>query len=374
MIPDNHEKLVALFELRKDELMKKWRERIRSLPSAKDLSVPSLNDEIPQLLNTLVARLRNPEGEKPVSIEDALREEAVGHGKQRFKVGFDIFEIALEYGELREVIFDMAEEEGISLMGKGGQIINRAINYAGALAIKTFQMQNSLDIQRKREEHIQFIVHDLKTPLNAITTASQVNEASSDNPSLVAEMTQIILRNAMHMDSLLQKMIQAEEGVQIEVKDRIEIRQFDLWPLVQSVITDLNILAAESETSILNLVPANQMVFADAVMLRAVFQNLLSNAIKYTAGGQVVVGIRTSESGVLECWVRDTGTGIPPERIGKIFDKGVTDPNKKGGSGLGLAIVKKVVQAHGGKVTVESEFGMGSTFRFTLPPHPPKEE
>ena len=75
---------------------------------------------------------------------------------------------------------------------------------------------------------------------------------------------------------------------------------------------------------------------------------------------------QTSEEGI-ECWVTDNGKGIPNEYLNRIFDKGETDPNSEGGLGLGLAIVKTLTEASGGKVTVESQEGIGSTFRFSLP-------
>ena len=79
------------------------------------------------------------------------------------------------------------------------------------------------------------------------------------------------------------------------------------------------------------------------------------------------MSVRTSQKGEIECWVRNTGEGITPDRLDQIFVKGEVDPKKKGSSGLGLSIVKKAVEAHGGKLTVESKPGEGSTFRFTLP-------
>ena len=103
-------------------------------------------------------------------------------------------------------------------------------------------------------------------------------------------------------------------------------------------------------------------------MLRRVFQNLVANAITYTPRGEVVIGAReTGMEGAIECWVSDNGSGIPEDRLEKVFDKLETDPQKEGGTGLGLAIVKTFVEAHGGKVTVETKEGVGSTFRFTLP-------
>ncbi len=70
---------------------------------------------------------------------------------------------------------------------------------------------------------------------------------------------------------------------------------------------------------------------------------------------------------VIGCWVRDTGCGIPEDRIAKVFDKLETDREDRGGLGLGLAIVKQVVEAHGGQISVTSKLGEGSTFEFTLP-------
>jgi signal transduction histidine kinase len=81
-----------------------------------------------------------------------------------------------------------------------------------------------------------------------------------------------------------------------------------------------------------------------------------------------MIGARKNhESAAIECWVSDNGAGITADRLEKVFDKLETDPDKKGGMGLGLAIVKQFVEAHGGQVSVDSEPGQGSTFRFTIP-------
>jgi signal transduction histidine kinase len=103
------------------------------------------------------------------------------------------------------------------------------------------------------------------------------------------------------------------------------------------------------------------------VLITQVLQNLLSNAIKYTTKGQITLGSEQTDVNKVRCWIRDTGAGIPAERLGKIFEKFETDPEKSGGMGLGLAIVKQIVEAHDGQIFVESEEGRGSTFSFVLP-------
>jgi signal transduction histidine kinase len=148
----------------------------------------------------------------------------------------------------------------------------------------------------------------------------------------------------------------------------LERREFDLWPLVEALIHDLHPVAETSDTQLTNNVPEDLTVYADASLLKRVFQNLITNALKYTPRGEVVIGAKeTGEEGGIECWVSDNGAGIPENRIEIIFDKLETDQEMDGGTGLGLAIVKTFVEAHGGKVTVESKEGVGSTFRFMIP-------
>jgi two-component system, OmpR family, phosphate regulon sensor histidine kinase PhoR len=110
------------------------------------------------------------------------------------------------------------------------------------------------------------------------------------------------------------------------------------------------------------------VIYADASLLKRVFQNLIANAIKYAPTGKVTIGAQSlNEEDAVECWVRDNGAGIALDRQEKVFEKLETDPNNPEGTGLGLAIVKMFVEAHGGKVTVESKIGDGTTFRFGLP-------
>jgi signal transduction histidine kinase len=168
------------------------------------------------------------------------------------------------------------------------------------------------------------------------------------------------------LTALIQAASQEQQNIMAGNLDerKAERRNLDLWALVEGLIHDLKPLEA-APVHIENIVPPDFVVYADALLLAQVFQNLLSNAIKYTSRGQIIVGAEQAEKGV-RCWVKDTGTGIPAERLGKIFEKLETDPTRKGGLGLGLAIVKQIVEAHGGQVFVESRVGEGSTFSFTL--------
>ncbi|HEU0047126.1 MAG TPA: HAMP domain-containing sensor histidine kinase, partial [Nitrososphaera sp.] len=148
----------------------------------------------------------------------------------------------------------------------------------------------------------------------------------------------------------------------------IEKRDFDLWPVIEGLIQDLRPLTEPKRISVRNQVPPSCSVFADPVLITRVFQNLLSNSIEYTLDGEITIGsVISHPDRSVHCWVRDSGEGIPEERIGKVFDKLETDPHKTGGLGLGLAIVKQVVEAHGGCIRVASKSGEGASFEFNLP-------
>ena len=151
------------------------------------------------------------------------------------------------------------------------------------------------------------------------------------------------------------------------MNERVKRREVNLREVVEALVKDLRPLADASSLKLVNEIPGGLTAFADAGMLSLVFQNLISNAIDYTPNGEVIVGARAGEGSAVECWVSDNGSGIQAERQEKVFDKLETDPNRKGGMGLGLAIVKQFVEAHGGRVSVDSEPGQGSTFRFTIP-------
>jgi signal transduction histidine kinase len=137
----------------------------------------------------------------------------------------------------------------------------------------------------------------------------------------------------------------------------------------RSIIQDLYPIASDAHTTLVNNVPSDMTIFADARLLGLVFQNLISNAIKFTQGGQVIVGAQfRGVDSIVQCWVQDTGDGIDPERIEKIFEKLQTDQKpEKRGVGLGLAIVKQIIELHDGTVAVESHVGEGSTFTFEIP-------
>jgi two-component system phosphate regulon sensor histidine kinase PhoR len=366
------DRLATLIRRERDSLLADWRQQVRSLPAAQHLDTPTLNDHVPQLIEELAAALQARSDE---TIPEALSEASPpAHGLQRVEDGYDIEEVVAEYNILRGCVHDLAQANGLTLQGKPFHILNRVLDGAIGLAVKTFATGQAAEVRGRREEYLAFVAHDLRTPLNAISLATGVLELALPARSASAahaQMFRTLRRNVKHLDALVGKVIEENTGLLSELGVKLERRTFDLWPLVEALRHDLDPIALGAGTRLVNQVPDDLAVYADAGLLRRILQNVIANAIAYTPHGEVLIGARQSESGpqgTLECWVHDNGEGIPPDRLAKVFDKSETDPEKDGGWGLGLAIVKTFVEAHDGAVSVESKEGLGSTFRFTLPP------
>jgi len=371
MLIHDLDRLADLITRDRDALLSRWRRQVQELPSARGLDTPTLNDHLPGFLDELASELRSRSDE---TIPEALAESGPSaHGLQRVHDAFDIEEVVAEYNILRGCIHDLADANGLSLQGRAFHILNRVLDGAIGLAVQTFATQRALEVRERREEYLAFVAHDLRTPLNAISLATSALERMAPEGSATAgsaQMFKTLRRNVLHLDGLVGKVIKENSNLLTEIGIKLAPRAFDLWPLVEALIHDLHPVAGTSSTALVNEVPDDLVVYADAGLLRRVFQNLIANAIRYTPRGRVVIGAGESgAAGDVECWVADNGAGIAAERLEQVFDKFETDPrNEEGsGAGLGLAIVKTFIEAHGGRATVESKEGLGSTFRFTLP-------
>ena len=371
---DELKRLADALRREKHHLLDAWRSQVRQLPSAEGLDVPTLNDHIPDLIDELASAMEIDTG--TTVVESVLEGTPPAHGAQRLQDGFDIVEVSTEYNIMRACVHDLAEREEIEMQGEPFHVLNRVLDAAIGVAVTAFSEHRLREARQRREEYLAFVVHDLRTPLNAIALAMNYVEKSLGKPvNTGAEnmVWQLLRRNVRQLEELVGKVLAENVNMEEEAGLKIVQRRVDLWPLVESVRLALLPIADASATRIENSIPPDLVVYADASMLRRIVQNLVNNAISFTAGGTVVIAanMRPTDS-LVEVTVTDDGEGIAPERIGLVFEKLESEPGRDGssGMGLGLAIVKAFVEAHGGEVTVASQVGEGSAFRFTLPADP----
>jgi two-component system, OmpR family, phosphate regulon sensor histidine kinase PhoR len=365
----NLEQLASLIGSQRETILSRWRSQVRELPSAHHLDIPTLNDHLPGLLDELIAALEENPG---LTIPQALAAESpAAHGLQRLEDAFDIEEVVAEYNILRGCIHDLADESGIRLQGRAFHTLNRVLDQAIGLALQTFATRRAQDVLERREEYLAFVAHDLRTPLNAISLSGKVLErllGPADLPAEAGRMLKALRRNVIHLEKLVSKVIEENTNLKTEVGIKLERRETELWALVEGLIHDLDPVAGTASTQLINKVPDELLVYADASLLKRIIQNLIANAIRHTPRGEIVIDARelTDRNGI-DCTIADNGTGIRADFLDKIFEKGETEDGDVDGKGLGLAIVKTFVEAHGGTVSVESVLGSGATFRFFLP-------
>lgn len=351
------------------ELLANWREQVKQLPSAQGLDRPTLDDHIPDLLDELADALKERRDESIT--EQMLEGTPPAHGIQRLEDGFDLAEVVAEYNILRGAIHDLAAEHDIDIRGESFYILNRVLDTAIGLAVQTYATQRALEVKQRREEYLAFVAHDLRTPLSAVSLSASLLELSIEDQLADPQISlafSTLKRNVKHLEELVSMVLKENTVEAGGTAEKLVRRQFDLWPHVEAVFRNLSPVADTNSTTLVNEVPAELTVYADAGMLTRILQNLVSNAIRYSPRGRVTVSARADGTdGSVECSVSDTGDGISSEMLEKVFEKYETDHEQENSTGLGLAIVKEFVEAHGGTVSVRSQKGDGTTFRFTLP-------
>jgi signal transduction histidine kinase len=141
--------------------------------------------------------------------------------------------------------------------------------------------------------------------------------------------------------------------------------------LAREVWDSLGNRAGESGVTLRTTVPAGLRVFADADALRQVLTNLIDNALRYTAAGGEITVRAAPEEGAVRLSVSDTGVGIAPEHLDRVFERFYrADPSRtraEGGTGLGLSIVRHLVESHGGRVWADSVLGQGTSITCWFP-------
>jgi signal transduction histidine kinase len=249
----------------------------------------------------------------------------------------------------------------------------------GDLGTRVNQMNDELQrvygeletASRHKSEFLANMSHELRTPLNAILGFSQVLEKRlfGELNEKQGEYIEDIRSSGSHLLSLINDVLDLSkvEAGQIE----LEVAPFSLREAVERGVVMVRERASKGGVALAaEVAPEVQVISGDERRIRQILFNLLSNAVKFTpTGGRVDVSAERVD-GEIQVAVADTGAGIAPEDLDRIFEEfQQTDAGaqQQEGTGLGLALSKRLVELHGGRIWVESQVGVGSRFVFTLP-------
>ena len=231
--------------------------------------------------------------------------------------------------------------------------------------------QRLRESDRRKDEFLAMLGHELRNPLAAIQNASELLELVRAHPERVLRAQRVLQRQSAHMSRLIDGLLEVSRISRGKI--HIERRVLDLRGVLEVVLHDRAPHVADRGLDLKTLLPEEPLwVEGDDVRLVQVFDNLMGNALKFTeAPGRIIVKLRAEDRWAVVS-VRDTGVGIHPEMLSRVFEpfqqeaQGVA--RAAGGLGLGLALVKGLVELHGGQVLAHSEgAGTGAEMSVRLP-------
>ncbi len=246
------------------------------------------------------------------------------------------------------------------------------IDHEDEIVLVLHDITSMREIEKIKRDLVSSVSHELRTPLTSIKGFAETLEEEVDEKS--RHYVEIIKRNTDRLINIVRDLLLLS---QLEEKATgLEIEEVDLRGLAERTIRIFEHQAKQKDLELtLDCAEGLPPVMADPFKIEQMLINLLDNAIKYTDRGSVTLSVRQAGARVT-VEVRDTGIGMPKDKLSRIFERFyVIDKSrsrKTGGTGLGLSIVKHIVLLHGGDIEVESAPGRGSSFLVTLPLSPPE--
>ena len=221
------------------------------------------------------------------------------------------------------------------------------------------------EVEKLRDDMRNMIVHDLRTPLTAMLLGVEMLEQDGTLDTMQHELAGIAAGGGKTLLGMINDLLDVEKMEAGSTQLQYDAISADA--LVASALGQVASLARDGRNTLVAEISAGLPSFpGDANKLTRTLVNLIGNAIKFTEGGTVTIAV-TQNGESIRFAIRDTGEGIPSEAFARIFEKFGQLDSRRVGTGLGLAFCKLAVEAHGGKIDVESTLGVGSTFSFTIP-------
>jgi signal transduction histidine kinase len=223
------------------------------------------------------------------------------------------------------------------------------------------------DHEARREQLMATLSHELRTPLTSLRMAAELlhRDAAPLDPER-RTLVDTVHEDVLRLEDVAQRLVDVSRSRAMSIA--LERQRVDLKALVASLGRVFALQARERRVTLATEADDGDVaVMGDPTKLTWAVSNLIANALRYTPeGGTVTVGVQAAD-GTARIAVRDTGAGIPPDRRERIFERFVQDGADGGAAGLGLAIVRDIVQAHDGRIHLDSEVGHGSCFTIELP-------
>jgi signal transduction histidine kinase len=389
LLAEHYAEIGDLLRREADAVIARWAERaVAEQPTARRTHHAALLDHLPRLLQGVATALAEPHVSGPCPQCAPAR----AHGEQRWGEGWSLEEVVRDYQILRLVLFDHLEEKlGRPLERRALQALDLALDDAVGASVAAYvrarddrqkRLEASLlarneelrESDRRKNAFLAMLAHELRNPLGSILNSTAALGMMDAAGPAAAQARDIVERQAQLMVRLVDDLRDVTRLAQGKFDLRRE--RFELAAAVaQAVQATAPLFEAQRHRLEVHLSAEPLTLEADRARVVQVLVNLLGNAARYTEPGGVV-GLRSArEGGQVVLRVRDSGVGIEPGLLPRVFDMFVQAERSlarsEGGLGIGLTLVKQIVELHGGTVEARSEGrGKGREFEVRLPATP----
>jgi signal transduction histidine kinase len=349
--------LHRLIRARREDLLVCWEQRTREALSPGPLPHPELVDHMPALVDDLAAALYPGAVPLPSGVDHAQ-----SHGAHRLRLGFDVWEVVREYGLIEECVIDLATAAQLAVPGEDQKNLAAWMNKRLADAVSQYVRQRDAERDRQASEHLGFLAHELRNPLNSARLA--LDRLRSVELSRGGRAVEVLDRNLRRTSQLIEDAL-AQASLRLGLEPRIET--IALRPFIEELERDATIDGHPKSIRIDVAVAPELTVEADPRLLRSVLTNFLANAVKFSRPNtEVRIAAARTDLGVT-IDVADACGGLPAGKAEELFKPLVQRGANRSGYGLGLAIASEAAAAHSGHVGVRDVPGQGCVFSLTLP-------
>ncbi|MCE5314953.1 MAG: ATP-binding protein [Armatimonadota bacterium] len=338
-------------------------ERQAILSSMKEAVIAIDNDDRMLILNPTAERLL---GVKLESVKGKTIQEAVRNPDlQRF---FEKTHIS-QAPTTDEIVFRTPAETLMQAMGTA--LVGLDEKKIGVLVVLN-DITQTRNLENMRKDFVANVSHELKTPITSIKGfVETLREGAINDPEKARDFLEIVARQAERLDAIIDDLLALSRIEQQAGTRGIEMVSGHIRGILNAAVANVQPKAVEQNVSVAIECDGDIAAVINAPLLEQAVTNLVDNAVKYSPGGSVMVKAERLPDREIAIRVIDTGAGIEPEHIPRLFERfyrvDKARSRKMGGTGLGLAIVKHIVQAHHGRTEVETSPGKGSTFSIILP-------
>jgi signal transduction histidine kinase len=367
---ESYPTLAAAIDASVESVMTRWQSLVKEkLPTADELTLTQLRDELPQVLQELAKTIGSENG----AGFEALKEVSKDHGQLRFHQSYNVGELLVEYGILRSILIDeIVTELGRDLTVSESAALNMGVDTAvrnGVMRFTAFQQQQMKAVVDAQSKNLSFLSHDIRGGLNGVLLMVEVLKRElAGEPKFTESIQDLDSMRSSILDTVatMDRFLHAERFRQGKVLPHNTT--LPLLPLLNDLATTFRHQAEAKGLKLSATVRSPVTAFTDKDLLQLILQNFLFNAIKYTTSGSIEVKAEQLANGKLRISVIDTGPGIAPEQLQNLFGaytRGET--HGQDGVGLGLSIAKQAADMIAATISVESNVGKGSTFNLDLP-------